>query len=596
VSGKADSLTIEIILTLTVVLGVLLMLSVTSIATDVILLAAMIAVCVLGIVTPSQALQGFSNTGVMTVAALYIVVAGVRETGAMAWVSQRVFGHPRTLLAAQARLMTASAVLSSVINNTPVVAMFIPVAQDWATRLGMAVSKLLMPMNHIAILAGLCTLMGTSTNLVVNGLLTERFPESVMGIFDLIWVGVPLTIIGVVYTLLVGRWLLPDRRGAIEQLQNAREYSFEIQVVTGGPLVGRTVVEVGLRQMKRAYLLEIERGGRLITAVGPQETLHGGDVLTFVGVVDAIRDLRRIPGLNVVEGQDYKLDLRHSKRRLVELVLSGSSPLIGRSVREGGFRSLYRAAIISISRDGSRLEGKIGDVILRPGDTLLAETDDGFARRQRYNRDFLLVSALQDSTPPDFRRAPLALAILVSMIVAASLEWVDLFVASFIAAGLMVGTRCVALGVARRSVEYPIVVSIAASFALGQALTESGAAQLISEQITIFGGGNPLWVLCGIYLLTMVATEMITNNAAGVLMFPIAVATAEQAGVSFMPFVVVVMVAASAGFITPIGYQTNLMIYGPGGYRFGDYVRFGLPLSILVAIATLLIVPRIWPL
>jgi di/tricarboxylate transporter len=588
-------LTIEIILTLVVVLGVLVLLSVTSLAADVVLLAAMIGVCLVGVITPTQALQGFANTGVMTVAALYIVVAGVRETGAMAWISQRVFGHPRTLLAAQARLMAATAVLSSVINNTPVVAMFIPVAQDWAARLGLAVSRLLMPMNHIAILAGMCTLMGTSTNLVVNGLLVQRYPEKALGIFDLVWVGLPLTLIGIAYTLTTSRWLLADRRGAIEQLQNAREYSFEIRVSTGGPLVGRTVAEVGLRQMKRAYLLEIERSSRLITAVGPDETLHGGDVLTFVGVVDAITDLRRIPGLHVVEDQDYKLDLRHSNRRLVELVLSASSPMIGKTVREGGFRSLYRAAIISISREGSRLEGKIGDVLLRPGDTLLVEADNQFSRRHRYNRDFLLVSALQDSTPPDFHRAPLAIGILVAMITVATLEWLDLFEAAFVAAGLMVATRCLPLGVARRSVEYPIVVSIAASFALGAALTESGAAQLISEQIAVFAGGHPFWLLCGIYLLTMIATEIITNNAAGVLMFPIAVATAEHAGVSIMPFVVVVMVAASAGFITPIGYQTNLMIYGPGGYRFSDYVRFGLPLGILVAIATLFIVPRVWP-
>ena len=585
----------QIILTLGIVAGVLVLLSTTALATDVVLLAAMVLLAATGILSPEQALAGFANPGVMTVAALYIVVAGMRETGAMSWVSQRVFGHPRSLLSAQVRLMLGTGMLSSFINNTPVVAMFIPVAQDWATRLGFAVSKLLMPMNHIAILAGLCTLMGTSTNLVVNGLLIDRFPDASLGLFDLAWVGVPLTILGFIYTLVVGRWLLPDRRGAIEQFENAREYSFEIHVIANGPLVGRTVAEVGLRRMKHAYLLEIERAGRLLAAVGPDETLQGGDLLTFVGVVEAIKDLRRIPGLTIAEDQSYKLDFLHSQRRLVELVLSPSSPMIGRSVRDAGFRSLYKASIISISRDGSRLGGKIGDVELKPGDTLLVETNATFTQQHRYSRDFLLVSPLQDSIPPDFKRAPLALAIVAGLILVASLEVVSLFEAAFVAAGLMVASRCVSLHFARKSVEYPIIVSIAASFALGAALTASGAAAAIGGQITWFVQSDPFLLLCAVYVITVIVTEVITNNAAGVVMFPIAIASAEQAGVGYMPFVIVVMVAASAGFITPIGYQTNLMIYGPGGYKFSDYVRFGLPLSFLVGMTTLLIVPRVWP-
>lgn len=586
----------EVTLTLAIVVAVLVLLSTTALATDVVLLAAMVLFAAVGILSPEQALAGFANPGVMTVAALYIVVAGMRETGAMSWVSQRVFGHPRSLVSAQIRLMLGTGMLSSFINNTPVVAMFIPVAQDWATRLGLSVSRLLMPMNHIAILAGLCTLMGTSTNLVVNGLLINRFPEASLGLFDLAWVGIPLTIVGIVYTLLVGRWLLPDRQGAIEQFENAREYSFEIHVITNGPLVGRTVAEVGLRRMKYAYLLEIERGDRLLTAVGPDESLQGGDLLTFVGVVEAIKDLRRIPGLTIAEDQSFKLDFKHSQRRLVELVLSPSSPMIGKTVRDAGFRSRYGASIISISRDGSRLGGKIGDVELKPGDTLLVETNDEFARQHRYSRDFLLVSPLMDSVPPDFKRAPIAISIVVGLILLATFEFLSLFEASFVAAGAMVATRCVSLHFARKSVEYPIIVSIAASFSLGAALTASGAAEFLGQQILWFVQSDPFLLLCAVYVITVIVTEVITNNAAGIVMFPIAVASAQQADVAYMPFVIVVMVAASAGFITPIGYQTNLMIYGPGGYRFGDYVRFGLPLSILVGIATLLIVPRVWPL
>jgi di/tricarboxylate transporter len=276
-------------------------------------------------------------------------------------------------------------------------------------------------------------------------------------------------------------------------------------------------------------------------------------------------------------------------------VLSPSSPLVGQTVRESGFRSTYNAAIISISREGERLEGKLGDVRLRAGDTLLVETDQNFVERQKYNREFLLVSSLQDSSPPDFRRAPIAFAILLVMLVVATLEWVPLFQASFIAAGLMVATGCVTLAVARRSIEYPVLAGIAASFALGFALAESGAAGLLAGYIGNIARGDPFWALVVLYIATVIVTELITNNAAGVLMFPIAMAVAQDGNVSYLPYVVAIMVGASAGFITPIGYQTNLMVYGPGGYRWSDYIRFGTPLSILVGLATVIIVPMVWP-
>lgn len=586
---------LEIIATLVIVAAVLGLLTLTTIATDIVLVGAMITITILGILSPDEALKGFANPGVMTIAALYIVVAGLRETGAMSWISRWVLGRPRTLGIAQSKLMLVTGALSTVINNTPVVALFIPIAQEWSSRYGFSISKLLLPMNHIVILAGMCTLIGTSTNLVVNSLLLKAVPDAGLGLWDLAWVGVPLTILGFVYMLVLGRKLLPDRQGAVEQLQNAREYSVEARVVPNGPLVGRTIAEVGLRGMKNAYVLEIQRGDRLIAAVGPDEQLQANDRVTFVGVVDAVNELRRIPGLLVAEDQRFQLDLRHSQRCLVELVLSASFPMLGHTVKEAEFRGNYNAAIVSISRDGARLEGKLGDVSLHAGDTLLVESDEGFVDRHKYNRDFLLVSPLRDSAPPDFRRAPVAAAILLAMIVLATLEVIPLFEASFIAAGLMVATGCLTLRLARDSIEYPVIVGIAASFALGAALTESGAAEIIANGIGSLAGTDPFWALCVLYVVTVIVTELITNNAAGVVMFPIAMAVAEGTGANFLPFVVAVMIGASAGFITPIGYQTNLMVYGPGGYRWVDYVRFGVPLSVLVGVAAVVLVPVVWP-
>lgn len=585
----------EIWFTLAIVATVLVMLATTPAPTEVVLLGAMITLSIVGVISPIQALSGFSSPGVMTIAALYVVIAGLRETGAIAWLSHLVFGRPKSLQSAQAKLMGVGGLLSTVINNTPVVAMFIPIAQDWAARYGFPISRLLMPMNVVVILAGLCTLIGTSTNLAVYGLLQQTRPDVTIGLFDLIWIGLPLTLLGFVYALLFSRRLLPDRQSPITQLENAREYAFQVRIHNGGPLVGRTIAEVGLRNLKSAYVLEIERESRLLTSVGPDEVLCAGDQLTCVGIVDAIKDLRRLPGLSIAEEQGFTMNLRHTQRQLVEIVLSSTSPLINHTVRESNFRELYGAAIISISREGSRIPGKVGDIEFRPGDTLLVEAGPSFVEKHKHSRDFLLVSALQDSAPPDFRRAPLSFAILLLMILFATFEWAPLFEASFIAAGLMVATGCLTMQSATRSIEYHIVAGIAASFAMGVALEESGAAALIGRSLVDVAAGNPLLALVALCVVTMLVTELITNNAAGVLMFPIAMSMAELAGADFMPFVITVMVAASMGFVTPIGYQTNLMVYGPGGYRLMDFVRFGLPLKLLCGVVTILIVPRVWP-
>ena len=585
----------EVWFTVAVVLTVLFLLATTPAPTEMVLLGAMVVLSVSQIITPTEALSGFSSPGVMTIAALYVVIAGLRETGAIAWFSHLVFGRPKSLVAAQAKLMTSGALLSTVINNTPVVAMFIPIAQEWSARFGFPISRLLLPLNNVVILAGLCTLIGTSTNLAVYGLLMQVRPDAELGLFDLVWIGVPLTLVGMAYALLLSKYLLPDRQGPMEQLENAREYAFQVRVHSSGPMVGKTLSEVGLRNLKSAYVLEIERRGRLITAVGPDQVLEAEDRLTCVGVVDAVVDMRRMPGITVAEDQDFRLNLKHTQRQLAELVLSQTSPLVGKRVKDSNFRERYGAAILSVSREGSRVEGKVGDIVFQPGDTLLVETGYHFFEQHKYDRDFLLVSQLHDSAPPDFRRAPVSFGILLLMIVVAAMEWLPLFEASFIAAGLMVATGCMTTRRAAASIEYQLVAAIAASFALGVALTESGAAALAGSWLVEFAQGNPWVALVLLYAVTVVVTEMITNNAAGVLMFPVALSVAEAAGVSYMPFVIAIMVAASAGFITPIGYQTNLMVYGPGGYKFMDFVRFGLPLNIVCGIITVSIVPRVWP-
>ncbi|MBS8240729.1 SLC13 family permease [Marinobacter lipolyticus] len=576
--------------TLAAVLGTLIF---TRLAADLVLVAAMTFLLVSGILAPAQALAGFGNPGVVTIAVLYVVAAGLKETGAVQWIARRMLGHPQTARGAQLRMIAPTGLLSGFMNNTAVVAMFIPAIQDWAQRLGIPASKLLLPLSYAAILGGTCTLIGTSTNLVVDGLLQSQL-DIHLGLFDLVWIGIPLLIVGGAFLVLFAGRLLPDRGGVTEELEQVREYGVEVEVDSPGPLVGLTIAEAGLRALNYGYLTEIDRGGRLITAVEPDRTLQAGDKLYFVGAPECASELRRIQGLKPANGSVHKLEVANHQRCLVEVVLGQEFPALGKTIRDSRFRTRFNAVILSLSREGKRVPGKLGDITFKMGDTLLLEASHEFAEQYRFRRDFLLVSALNDSTPPDFHKAPRALGILLLMVIASASGLLSILEAAFLAAGAMLVAGCLTASRARRSLDLPVLVVIAASFALGSAMTETGAAQWVAQSLMGLGEFSPWVMLALIYLLTAAFTEVITNNAAAVLMFPIALATSDQLGVSVLPFAVTVMIAASASFITPLGYQTNLMVYGPGRYRFTDYVRIGVPLSLLVAVVAIGIIPVVW--
>lgn len=575
---------------LVVVLGSLVL---TRVSADLILMGSLVTLVITGVLTPASALSGFANPGVITIATLYVVAAGLKETGAVQWIARRLLGHPKTSAGAQARLVAPTGILSAFMNNTAVVAMFIPAVQDWAQRLNISASKLLLPLSYAAILGGTCTLIGTSTNLVVDGLLQSRLGIH-LGLFELAWVGVPLLLVGGAFLILFANRLLPDRGGLKEELEQVREYGVEVEVVSPGPLVGRTVAEAGLRALNYGYLTEIDRQGRLITAVEPDRTLQAGDRLYFVGAPECASELRRIQGLKPANGSVHKLDLANHQRCLVEVVLGPEFAALGQTVRDSRFRSRFNAAILSISREGKRVPGKLGDIQFKMGDTLLLEASQEFAQQYRFRRDFLLVSALNDSTPPDFSRAPTALGILLVMVAVSASGLLSILEAAFLAAGAMIMSGCITASRARRSVDLPVLVVIASSFALGTAMSETGAANWVVGSLLSFGTLTPWVALALVYLLTATFTEVITNNAAAVLMFPIALAVSEQLGVSFLPFAVAVMFAASASFITPLGYQTNLMVYGPGRYQFTDYMRIGIPLSLIVGATAVLLIPFVW--
>ncbi len=581
------------ILTLITLFSVLSALALTRVSADLILMAALAFLLITGILGPAEALAGFGNPGVITIATLYVVAAGLKETGAVQWIARRLLGHPKTEKGAQLRMIAPTGILSGFMNNTAVVAMFIPAIQDWAQRLGVPASKLLLPLSYAAILGGTCTLIGTSTNLVVDGMLQSRLGIN-LGLFELAWVGIPLLLVGGAFLVMFASRILPDRGGVTEELDQVREYGVEVEVMAPGPLVGKTIAQAGLRALNYGYLTEIDRGGRLITAVEPDRTLQGGDRLYFVGAPECASELRRIQGLKPANGSVHKLDVANHQRCLVEVVLGPEFPALNKTIRDSRFRTRFNAVILSLSREGKRVPGKLGDITFRMGDTLLLEASHQFVEQYRFRRDFLLVSALNDSTPPDFHKAPRALGILAVMVLLSASGLLQIIEAAFLAAGAMIVSGCITASRARRSVDLPVLVVIAASFALGNAMTETGAAVWVAGGLLGIGELTPWMALALIYLLTAVFTELITNNAAAVLMFPIALALSEQLGVSFLPFAVAVMFAASASFITPLGYQTNLMVYGPGRYQFSDYVRIGLPLSVLVGTVSVGLIPLVW--
>jgi di/tricarboxylate transporter len=568
---------------------------------DVLLLGGLTLLILAGELVPGaklpsadQAVAGMGNAGLITVGVLYVVVAGLVQTGAMTLITQPLLGRPKTVVGAQARLMTPVIALSAFLNNTPVVAMFMPVVDDICKKTQISPSKLFLPLAYAATFGGVCTLIGTSTNLVVHGLLLDANLPG-LSMFEIGWVGFPCAVAGVVYLLIAGRWLLPDRRPAISLSDDPRQYTVEMIVQRGGPLVNRSVEEAGLRRLPGLYLMEIDREGQIIPAVGPDERLQAEDRLVFVGVVESVVDLQKVRGLAPATDQMFKLDSPGAERRLVEAVVSDRCPLVGKSIREGQFRSVYNAAVIAVARSGHRISAKVGDIVLQPGDTLLLEADGRFARQQRNSRDFFLVSGVENSARPRHHLAWIALAILAAMVIAVATGWIDMLPAAMLAAGLMLLARCCTPAEARGSVDWSVLVVIAASLGIGRAIETSGLAATMAERLIAAAAGHPWLVLAVVYAITTLFTEVITNNAAAVLVFPLALASASSMDVNYMPFVIAVMVAASAGFATPIGYQTNLMVYGPGGYRFSDYLRVGVPLNFVFGAVTIGLAPLIWP-
>ncbi len=588
-------------ITLAVLTAVIGLLAFTRLAPYLVLLAGLVTLMTLGVLSEEQMLAGASNPGMITVGVLFAVVAGVRETGAMHWVAQPLLGTPRSVASAQLRTVGPVAFLSAFLNNTPIVAVMLPVVHDWARKYRISVSKLLIPLSYASILGGACSLIGTSTLLVVNGLLLSEFgAEHGLAMFDISWVGLPCAVCGLLYLAVFGRWLLPDRKPVISPQDDARQYVVEMVVEQGSSLSGSTIEKAGLRHLPGLYLIEIERDGQVLPAVSPNVVLRDGDRLVFAGIVESVLDLQKIRGLQPATDQVFKLDAERTNRSLVEAVVSDRCPIVGMSIREGQFRTHYNAAVIAVARGGQRIRQKVGDIVLRAGDTLLMEARASFADQHRNSRDFFLVSRVENSAPVRHEKAWISLLILAFMVFAVTVGGMSMLNASMLAAGAMILTRCTSASAALHSVDWQVLLVIASAVGIGKAMQESGAAVGVTHWLIDWAGTNPHAILAVLCAISMLFTNVMNANAAAVLMFPIAVSTAQElssggAPLDPMPFVLAVTMGAVASFATPIGYQTNLMVMGPGGYRFRDYLRIGLPLSAIVWSISVFLIPRLWP-
>ena len=567
-----------------------------------VIFGSVVLLLVVGVISPGQALSGFSNPAPFTVAALYVVARAVEKTGGLQPLLRALLagsgansnGPGRVSRFAMAKLLIPVAAASSLLNNTPIVAMVAPQVEGWADRRGENPSGYLMPLSFAAILGGVVTAIGTSTTIVVSGLLVSEGLPSI-GMFEIARIGLPLALGGIVLVLLLSPVLLPDRRGSLREFEEEfREYTVDLVVKPGGPLEGVTVEKAGLLRVEGLFLVEIRRGGGIIAPASPQVELKGGDLLTFAGRSDTVMDVQTIRGLSLVE-EGHPFEVQEVGHTYFEVVVGADSPLNGRTVREIRFRQEYRAAVLALHRPGEPLQANMRNVSLRAGDTLILLAGPEFKTLWRHRRDFLVISHLGGTPPVSSRKAVIVVGILVGVVASAALGLLPILQGALLGAFLLVALRIMTPVEAVESVDLRVILLIASAFGLGAAIETSGLAAIAAK--TVMGataGMGPRGVLLGVLITTIILTEIITNNAAAVLVFPLAMATASSAGLDPRPFAIAIAIGASASFLTPIGYQTNTMVYGPGGYRFGDFARLGLPLTLLVVLLTIWIVPHFW--
>ena len=545
---------------------------------------AVVALLLGRIITPAEILNGLSNQQIILIFLLVLVTAGIR-TLIGTEVFAKLFNPNLSPKAFLLRMMVTVSSLSSVLNNTPIVAFMIPYVKDWAQKTGHPASKFLIPLSFATILGGMITVIGTSTNLVLNGLISQ-YGLPLMGFRDFFYLGVTVTAVGGLYLYFVGYRLLPSNPNEIEALrENVKEYIVETEIVKGSPLIGKTVKEAGLRNLQDVFLVEILRDDKVISPVSPLEVLSEKDSLFFSGNTQSIYQLvNEDNGLSVPEDHNTEV---HENFNFVEAVIPANSDLIGVRIKDSNFRKKFNASIIAIHRNGKRVPGKVGEMNLSGGDFLLLLAGENRENGNNHHHEndlfFLSVSRKVKSDKSKNLRFVGMLSIL--LLIGGVVGLFPLFDICLVILAGLVFFGVLSMTEIRRELDLSLLLILVCSLAIGVALEKSGAADMIATLlVTSVRSFGPVAVLASLFLVTTMLTALITNAAAVSIVFPVAMSVAEQMDLSYMPFFAAIAFAASGDFMTPIGYQTNLMVYGPGGYTFRDFFRVGSPLTLIYSV------------
>ncbi len=548
----------------------------------------------LGLVTPEEGISGFSNPATVTVAAMFILSAGLQKTGATGAVGRLLVRFGTSYFKALVVIMGTITVISAFVNNTAAVAVFIPLVMIVANRRKIAASRLLIPLSYASQFGGVCTLVGTSTNLLVSAI-SDQAGYGSFSMFEFSRMGLILFVAGVLFFLLFGRWLLPERKAQeLAATYHLGEYITELRVHETSPLVGKSVIESRLGEEHDVTILRILRRSAKTVWAPLKDVLRPGHVLLVRGRIRELMRLRDSARLEL--NVEFKLrdeTLQTEDLRLVQALVAPGSELIGQTLKELDFRNRYKALVLAILKRGETISEKLNSVTLGLGDALLIQAHEDQISRLRSDDNFIVL----DEVPGTVLRhkAPLVLGILIAVIGLAALNVMPIMVTAILGCLAMVLTRCLRLEEAYHAINWQVIFLLAGILPLGIAMQKSGAAGFIAgNAVGWVGAYGPVAVLAAVYLMTSIMTDTMSNNAAAVLLAPIAISTAEQIGVDPRPFLMAITFAASTGFSTPVGYQTNTMIYNPGGYKYTDFLRTGVPLSIIFWILSVIFIPRLW--
>ena len=575
-------------LTLAVVTLAVLVLTRDLISPAVAFTAAVVVLMVAGVVTPEQAFQGFSNPAPITVAALYVLARAVEKSGALQPIVRATLGTGQSVRGALARMTVPVAAASAFLNNTPIIAMLSPQIGEWADRRGDSASRYLMPLSFAAILGGMTTLIGTSTNIVVSGLLEAEGYEP-FTMFELTRIALPIALVGLVITILASPNLLPDRLPPRQETRTGgRSFSVRMIIEPGGPLDGLRMDEAWSALPKGTTMVYFERDGEGAGQPHPDTVLKGGDYLTLLGDTDVVLKLHDVSGLASSQQPHLPFEFRSARHAYFEAVIAPESRLVGQSLVDIRFLARYQATVVAIHRAGEPIQGHLARAPLKPGDTLMVIADQGFGDRWRGRNDFLLVWRLGGPAPPLSPKAGIVLAVAAAIVLGAGFQLLPILHLSLLGALALVVLGILSPNEAKDAIDFDVIVVIGAAFGLAAAVESSLLGQSAADLVaTVFGRFGAQGAMAGIILSTIALSSLITNNAAAALVLPIALTTAAGFGVEPRAAAVAVALSASASFMTPIAYQTNLMVYGPGGYHFGDYARLGTPLTLVVLVVLL---------